>query len=704
MTDGGSAQLGEAAATALTRELRDFLIRLSIALHRFAMYPDDHPSLEPTVDQVIGLVSELLYVRLSLSLGVARTQLVIEGVATDPKNPVLLELAQRLHRHHLGAITLRQGVGAAELYGFLQIVARDPDHAGGPVGLSPEFRAMRWPHISAYPLNYDRLRFLEGDAPPDETNEHRVSRTRAAQLWLGLARAALASGGGDQESAPDADDEANEEYLDADPSVVAKAIEGRQRDGAYDQVIVGYMLQIADELKAGQATESSALRKRVSDMVSSLDRQALARLLAMGGDASQRRRFLLNASEGMAVDAIVDLVQAAGQAGEQTVSHGMLRMLQKLAYHAERSPGRRQKMADASVREQLRRLIEGWSLHDPNPGAYGKALQRMSVAAPTFVASADARFTTEPRRLVEMALELDTVGEPVERAVDTLVERGELPWLLEALRFAYAPRAVDALRRRVARVDQVAVVLSDDPIDFTLLDELVAAVGVGAADPLLDALAEADAASTRRALISRLSNLGPGIEPAVLRRLDDDRWYVVRNLLGLLAELPTLPIAFDLWQFLKHGDSRVRREAMRLLLRESDTRARAIVTGLRDADDHIVRLVLTAATERCPDAAVPLVITRATAGANADQRVAAIRVLAATGQPSALSTLLQLTALRRRFFGEKPPPKTPEYLAALAGLQRFADDPRARDVLALAARSRDADVARASRAFPGGDE
>jgi HEAT repeat protein len=179
---------------------------------------------------------------------------------------------------------------------------------------------------------------------------------------------------------------------------------------------------------------------------------------------------------------------------------------------------------------------------------------------------------------------------------------------------------------------------------------------------------------------------------------------VVRNLLGLLAELPTLPIAFDLWQFLKHGDSRVRREAMRLLLRESDTRARAIVTGLRDADDHIVRLVLTAATERCPDAAVPLVITRATAGANADQRVAAIRVLAATGQPSALSTLLQLTALRRRFFGEKPPPKTPEYLAALAGLQRFADDPRARDVLALAARSRDADVARASRAFPGGDE
>jgi hypothetical protein len=696
VTDGGAAQAG-AGATALSRELRDFLIRFSIALHRFAMYPSDHPSLEPTVDQVIGLVSELLYTKSSLSLGVARTQLVIEGVATDPKNPVLLELAQRLHRHHLGAITFERGIGTAELYAFFQTVARDPDHSGGPVGLRPDFQqTMRWPHISVHPLNYERLRFLEGEAPRDEPDDVRVARTRAAQLWLGLARAALASGAAEREAA-----ESDDTYVDADPSVVAQAIDGRQRDGAYDQVIVGYMLQIADELKAGRGTESGALRRRVSDLVSSLDRQTLARLLSMGGDAAQRRRFLLNASEGMAVEAIVELVQAAGQAGEQTVSHSLLRMLQKLAHHAERSAGRRQKVADANVREQLRHLIEGWALRDPNPGAYGRALQRMSLSAPTFVASAEAKFTTEPRRLVEMALELDTVGEPVERAVDALVERGDLPWLLEALRFAYAPSAVEKLRRRVARVDQVAAVLSDDPIDFALLDELVGVVGVGAADPLLDALAEADAASTRRALISRLSNLGPGIEPAILRRLDDPRWYVVRNLLGLLAELPALPEAFDAWQFLRHSDSRVRREAMRLLLREAGTRERAIVEGLRDGDPHIVRLALTAATDDCPEAAIPLVVTRATSGANADQRVAAIRVLGGSGHPSALATLLQLTARRRGLLGERPPAKTPEYLAALTALHRFAGDPRARDVLAQASASRDADVARASRAVRG---
>jgi hypothetical protein len=680
-------------STSLSRELRDFLIRFSIALHRFGMYPEGHPSLAPTVEQVVGLLEELLFAKPTLSLGVARTQLVIEGVATDPKHPVLLELATRLHRHHLGALSFERGIVPDELHEFLLLVAHDPDRGDGPLGLNPEFRKRRWPHLSAYPLDYERLQFMDGQERLDETEQARATRTRSAQLWLGLARAALAAG-----TAEDAlTEEREEELINTSPEMVARAIDSRGRDSAYDQVIVGYMLQIADELKSGQTQESSALRKRVSDLVSSLDRGTLGRLLAMGGDASQRRRFLLSASEGMTVGAVVDLVEAAGNAGDETVSHSLLRVLQKLAQHAERGGGRRGAIADESIRDQIRALVRGWSLRDPNPGAYGKALQRMSLAAPVFVASSDAQFAPEPRRLLAMGLELDTVGEPVQRALDTLVDRGELPWVLETLRLAYAPSAADVLRRRVARPAQIALVFATEPVDFALLDELITAVGVEAADPLLDALADADAASTRRAIIDRLTALGPGIEPAVLRRLGDPRWYVVRNLLGLIAELPRLPARFDPWVFLKHADSRVRREAMRLLLRDPATRDRALVAGLRDNDDHLVRLALTVAAERCPEGAVPLIVTRALSGANTDQRVTAIRVLGGTPDAAARSALLQLTAPRKAMFGEKPPAKTAEYLAALTALHGHAADAKVAAVLAQAQRSRDPEVARAAR-------
>jgi hypothetical protein len=48
--------------------------------------------------------------------------------------------------------------------------------------------------------------------------------------------------------------------------------------------------------------------------------------------------------------------------------------------------------------------------------------------------------------------------------------------------------------------------------------------------------------------------------------------------------------------------------------------------------------------------------------------------------------------------GLRTPHKTREYLHALAGLIRFPDDPRAREALALAARSRDPQIVQAASA------
>ncbi|HEX9310703.1 MAG TPA: hypothetical protein VF887_07810, partial [Gemmatimonadaceae bacterium] len=95
----------------LSRELGDFLVELSITLNKHAIYPHGHPLLDVAVDGVANRLA-MLFVgdRDSLSIGVARRQLIIEGVATDPLNPVLKELAQRLHEHHVGAVKLVRGI------------------------------------------------------------------------------------------------------------------------------------------------------------------------------------------------------------------------------------------------------------------------------------------------------------------------------------------------------------------------------------------------------------------------------------------------------------------------------------------------------------------------------------------------------------------------------------------------------------------
>ena len=79
----------------LSREFSQFLIELSMAVHRYAMYPPDHPSLAPSVERRGGPDCQTFSrARPAVSIGVAQRQLVIEGVATDSRHPVLSDLAR----------------------------------------------------------------------------------------------------------------------------------------------------------------------------------------------------------------------------------------------------------------------------------------------------------------------------------------------------------------------------------------------------------------------------------------------------------------------------------------------------------------------------------------------------------------------------------------------------------------------------------
>src|SRR3954462_12745082 len=188
---------------ALSRELADFLIELSIALHKHAMYPEGHPSLAPAAAAIIRRSEHPFEERTTLALGVARQQLVIEGIATDPKNPLLSELAGRLHRHHLGAVTFHRGLRVTEVADVLRIPAIDANRRGEPLGLGPAERLRTWEHVRLHPVTYEKLELLEeeGQAPADD-KAGKERGVRAAQLWLGLARAALSAEAIDNPDAP----------------------------------------------------------------------------------------------------------------------------------------------------------------------------------------------------------------------------------------------------------------------------------------------------------------------------------------------------------------------------------------------------------------------------------------------------------------------------------------------------------------------
>jgi hypothetical protein len=109
---------------------------------------------------------------------------------------------------------------------------------------------------------------------------------------------------------------------------------------------------------------------------------------------------------------------------------------------------------------------------------------------------------------------------------------------------------------------------------------------------------------------------------------------------------------------------------------------------------------MAAALDDCPKAALPLIMRNAERrSVNPEMRALGIRVVGAAGDPDTLEWLLGYAAKRTKLLGRmKLLPKSMEMLAALAGLSHgWNNDPRVKDVLESAQKSKDADVRAAAQ-------
>jgi hypothetical protein len=682
------------AAVAISRELADFLLELSITLNKHAIYPTKHPLLDLAIYGVANRLALLFDEhRESLSIGVARRQLIIEGVATDPYNPVLKELAQRLHKHHVGALKFVRGIGREELAEALAALALDPIRTEKPIGHDLERVGQLWEHVRFFPLTYDRLQLIEDDGSGEPAGPDQMASGRATQLWIGLARAALVSDTSGGQAGTTQREEAEDNNA-LEPATVARAIDEHQREEAYDQVIVGYLLQIGEELRTADGPEAVGLQRRVSRLVGSLKESTLGKLLEMGGDKAQRRKFLLDASQGITVEAVIDLVKAASAAEGQTVSHSMLRMLSKLAHHPS-SSGARQK-TDPTIRDVMRRLVDDWSLDDPNPEAYRKVLENMSSSRGDTDTAVNAVPTEcEPERMVQIAIEVGAMGPQVRAAMSSLCKAGRASFLLDLVERAPDADAGAPVWEFLLGERILDTLLDQQRVDMPLVGRFARRIGIPAVPPLVAATSAYEDAKIRIQFYDLLESLGEGIGSAVAEGIRAASPVVQRELIALLGRLSALPANFSAGEYLVSPEPLVRREAVRLLLRDPSARDDAVMAALGDADDRVVFVGLTSAQEKCPPGAVELIRQRVDRGELDSQlRTMGIRVIAQQNPPEVLTWLLGLVVSETRWSRRpKLRPSTPEMLAALSMIaSAWSDDPAGAAAIKLAEQSKDAEV------------
>jgi HEAT repeat protein len=228
--------------------------------------------------------------------------------------------------------------------------------------------------------------------------------------------------------------------------------------------------------------------------------------------------------------------------------------------------------------------------------------------------------------------------------------------------------------------------------DRAALKATIVHVGASAVTPLVQALIASKDAGSRRAYRDALVALDAvGIE-LMEDMVGDDRWFVVRNMVGILGETRSADAIEHFSRTIAHSDARVRRETIMALAKVSGEEAvPLLVKGLQDPDAGLrASAALGLGLTKQPAGVAPL-LARLADESEPEVEVEIVRALGRIGDARAIRVLAE-RATGGGWFSRVAAPIRVEAVRALGEIR----DGDARAVLQRLLRDRNAEVRQAA--------
>lgn len=665
--------------------LQQLLMRFTGALNRRRAYAATHPMVVAAEQQLYESVVLLHESRPVLTIGVMKTDLLIDGELYVTRSAYARELAMRLHRRGVGAITLQVGVPQQqlrELLGWLATeVASDSDAA--------DDRAPVLSAISVTSVAYDQLRLGDVECAAAASGE---------QLWRALAQ--IAGAASTERGTADGDTTTShggsgETDRDSALAILREAVSEPEIARRTAMAFMDLAAQGASAAPAGR----THIGQQLSDALDALGAEAFAPVIRALGEQSVRQRFVSQTVDVLPMASVATWLAVAAQAQDQPLSHDMLRLMSKLSHHAQSDASAG---AEGVFRGAAQQLVKSWAPEDPNAEEHVALLDRIALhehSRPDAASRVATHFSViESSRLVQMALEIDVDGDDALAAAEALVAVGSGANMMEWIDRSGDTRTARRLVQIATSDAAIRQLLLTEPVDRLQARALLDRLDATAADTLIDVLEAAEARGTRMIVRQRLADFGAEIMPLLIARLDRAPWYLVRNILTVLHEIAeangdTTAGLTSMATLLDHAQVQVRTEAFRLLLLNTRARDAAIRRALRDDNERMVVLALQALTDS-PDGEIELsapliteLMSMVDAGKQNDTvRARMVRTIAQTRSDTVRDWLIghvvKRSRILRRVTLNEP---TQTAVAALQVLQKeYGKDPAVEPLIELA--------------------
>ena len=672
---------------------------LAIAWKNLAAYPPGHPALVASLALAHQRLQELFAASGAVTFGIASDGLVAAQEKLTSSHA--RDLARALFLREAALLRLEPGLRPEELESLLRAMSASGAHGDMPP-LAEELAAGGVTHVRVETVDFSQVRLTDetrgGPAPRSLWDDvlrsilagHVLSAEGRRRVESGEAANALgiasvlgeiiggtgtgtATGTGTGATAPPG-------AAGASASTSAAAGSGDKEDTTARARLGARVAQAAGRAFQGTPAERVLAANQVAELVralpSDLREMIIATALKTLASDETAAEALAALAGGLTPDTVLQALQRIKN--EVPLSSHALRLMHALSEAAPSPRLRQVQPPDAALLAELSVLFREDDIDRYNPEEHQSLLEAAAIEVPVLVTAQEIpelgdRLETVTddalaERMAQTSVEL-LIRFGGQEGTDRLLARidGLFRSLLSGGRLELATTLAEELRRiadatarpemraqlgetlgRMATSESVAAMLDaftrGGSASGALARRLLDALGHEGARGFLLALAGEKDKSRRRRILDLLVSLGPVIAEPARELLDDERWYVVRNMIVLLQRVGERSALADVRRTAGHHDLRVRLEAIKWLLAYDPEVPRDLLEkAINDPDPKLAEAAIVLAgsygIKEAADPLLAIVDGYDLLGKRRTLRVKALKALGDLGDPAVLPEL-----------------------------------------------------------------
>ncbi len=656
-----------------TQLLSDFIYELNISRRHLSTYPPGHPMIASSTEKVLALLDQLFEFNETLTLGISSNALMFEQNWLDKNNPVYRDFATALSKVGVAAIHFHRQPTASELVSVNQLLRADRQTIAASGGFDSLLQQLQVSHIDITALDYRSLH---------ATDEDRLEiSAEALPLWqdflAGLLSDSLDPTFGKRSS-----------IENFDPKIVAEILnqkftgETEQKEQHYEKAITSFIgkLQNLDQT----AELSNQLGNLINQLTPELKRQFLGSTFQ---NLAEHQVIGKQVLESFPPELVLESLQEVNQ-DRLKISDTMLNLLGKLSSHHQGSDqqsmtsGQQQQTDDAA--QQLRTIFREEASEKFTPASYQQALDR--------IVSFDR----------ELQLPEDQVAELLQGLAELSTERHSCAIIFQLLAGDLTAEQIAGLQHNLIDLAHYFLEVGDfvglkdlhcalleyrqgpqqDPqhsqelletlhapeFQQEVLENLsrwgeekqvqirayIQATGEAFAETLVRQLADEPDKTLRRLYLNTLVSMGRASQRAIYASLQDERWYLVRNLIAVLRLQKESVDLETIAPLESHPHLRVNQEVLTLLFQNDRSRANSLLLKQLNSNDpalrkHAIHLAELSIDPAISERLISLLKAEKLSEQSLPLKLQIIKTLGIIGREEALPALSELLFSKKLF-------------------------------------------------------